>query len=287
MHRKDLATALIAEDEPLLAAALTAELARAWPALQVVATVGDGLSAVAQALVVQPDVLFFDIQMPGMNGLDAAAELLDAWPAQSTGSKPFPALVFVTAYDQYAVAAFEAQAIDYLLKPVQPARLLKTVQKVQIDQRIRAKTTNFSAIKNIANTDTQLEQTLAQLRALLPSMQPPPAQPLQIISATLAGSQGNTLQMVPIADVLYFEAADKYIRVLTTHAEYLIRTPLKELLAQLSSQTFWQIHRGTVVRATAINRVVRDETGKLTLTLHGCDDKLAVSRLYGHLFKAM
>ena len=142
MHRKDLATALIAEDEPLLAAALTAELARAWPALQVVATVGDGLSAVAQALVVQPDVLFFDIQMPGMNGLDAAAELLDAWPAQSTGSKPFPALVFVTAYDQYAVAAFEAQAIDYLLKPVQPARLLKTVQKVQIDQRIRAKTTS-------------------------------------------------------------------------------------------------------------------------------------------------
>ena len=283
MHRKDLTTALIAEDEPLLAAALTAELARAWPALQVVATVGDGLSAVAQALVLQPDVLFFDIQMPGMNGLDAAAELLDAWPAQSTGSKPFPALVFVTAYDQYAVAAFEAQAIDYLLKPVQPARLLKTVQKVQLNQQIRAQ----AAIKNIANTDTQLELTLAQLRALLPSMQPPPAQPLQMISATLAGSQGNTLQMVPIAEVLYFEAADKYIRVLTANAEYLIRTPLKDLLTQLNSQTFWQIHRGTVVRATAINRVVRDDSGKLTLTLHGCDGKLPVSRLYGHLFKAM
>ena len=283
MHRKDLTTALIAEDEPLLAAALAAELARAWPALQVVATVGDGLSAVAQALVLQPDVLFFDIQMPGMNGLDAAAELLDAWPAQSTGSKPFPALVFVTAYDQYAVGAFEAQAIDYLLKPVQPARLLKTVQKVQLNQQIRAQ----AAIKNIANTDTQLELTLAQLRALLPSMQPPPAQPLQMISATLAGSQGNTLQMVPIAEVLYFEAADKYIRVLTANAEYLIRTPLKDLLTQLNSQTFWQIHRGTVVRATAINRVVRDDSGKLTLTLHGCDDKLPVSRLYGHLFKAM
>ena len=283
MHRKDLTTALIAEDEPLLAAALTAELARAWPALQIVATVGDGLSAVAQALVLQPDVLFFDIQMPGMNGLDAAAELLDAWPAQSTGSKPFPALVFVTAYDQYAVGAFEAQAIDYLLKPVQPARLLKAVQKVQLNQQIRAQ----AAIKNIANTDTQLELTLAQLRALLPSMQPPPAQPLQMISATLAGSQGNTLQMVPIAEVLYFEAADKYIRVLTANAEYLIRTPLKDLLAQLNSQTFWQIHRGTVVRATAINRVVRDDSGKLTLTLHGCDDKLPVSRLYGHLFKAM
>ena len=278
-----MTTALIAEDEPLLAAALQAELARAWPALQVVATVGDGASAVAQAIALQPDVLFFDIQMPGMTGLEAAAELLNEWPLQAEGSKPFPALVFVTAYDQYAVAAFEAQAIDYLLKPVQPARLLKTVQKVRLAQQIRAQ----AAIINVANKNSKLEQTLAQLRALLPSMQPPPAQPLQMISATLAGSQGNTLQMVPTADVLYFEAADKYIRVLTTDAEFLIRTPLKELLQQLSSQTFWQIHRGTVVRATAIHTVQRDELGKLTITLHGSPDRLAVSRLYSHLFKAM
>ena len=282
MPESSTITVLIAEDEPLLAAALQAELAHAWPALQVVATVGDGLAAVAQALALQPDVLFFDVQMPGMNGLDAAAELLDAWPAQASGSKPFPALVFVTAYDQYAVAAFEAQAIDYLLKPVQPARLLKTVQKVQLAQQIRAQ----AATKNIVTKDALLEQTLAQLRAMLPS-QPSSATPLQMISATLAGSQGNTLQMVPIADVLYFEAADKYIRVLTANAEYLIRTPLKELLQQLNSQTFWQIHRGTVVRATAINRVARDELGKLTVTLHGSADKLAVSRLYSHLFKAM
>jgi len=288
MHKKDVVTALIAEDEPLLAAALQAELARAWPALNVVAVVGDGASAVAQALALQPDVLFFDIRMPGLSGLDAAAELLDAWPVQTAGRKPFPALVFVTAYDQYAVAAFEAQAMDYLLKPVQPARLLKTVQKVQLAQQIRVQT----ATKTIANdavavSDPHLEQMLTQLRALLPSMSPPPAQPLQMISATLVGSQGNTLQMVPIADVLYFEAADKYIRVLTANAEYLIRTPLKELLQQLSSQTFWQIHRGTVVRATAIHTVRRDELGKLTLTLHGSPDKLAVSRLYSHLFKAM
>lgn len=287
MDKKDRVTVLIAEDEPLLAEALKAELARAWPALQIVATVGDGASAVVQALALQPDVLFFDIQMPGLSGLDAAAELLDAWPSQTAGSKPFPALVFVTAYDQYAVAAFEAQAMDYLLKPVQPARLLKTVQKVQLAQQIRAQ----SATKKIANTnssneDPHLEQVLTQLRALLPSV-PLPAQPLQMISATLAGSQGNTLQMVPIADVLYFEAADKYIRVLTANAEYLIRTPLKDLLQQISSQTFWQIHRGTVVRATAIHTVRRDELGKLTLTLHGSPDKLAVSRLYSHLFKAM
>ena len=287
MDKKDTVTALIAEDEPLLAAALKAELARAWPELSIVATVGDGASAVAQTLALKPDVLFFDIQMPGLSGLDAAAELLDAWPIQA-GSKPFPALVFVTAYDQYAVAAFEAQAMDYLLKPVQPARLLKTIQKVQLAQQIRAQlATKTIALNDVVNEDPHLEQMLTQLRALLPAMQSPTAQPLQMISAALAGSQGNTLQMVPMAEVLYFEAADKYIRVLTANAEYLIRTPLKELLQQLSSQTFWQIHRGTVVRATAIHTVQRDELGKLTLTLHGSPDKLAVSRLYSHLFKAM
>ena len=284
-----MTTALIAEDEPLLATALKAELALAWPDLVVAATVGDGASAVAQALALQPDVLFFDIQMPGLSGLEAAAELLDAWPSpsssRSASHKPFPALVFVTAYDQYAVAAFEAQAMDYLLKPVQPARLLKTVQKVQLAQQIRAQ----AASQNIAAGDSALEQMLCQLRAILPLLPAaqPPAEPLQMISATLAGSHGNTLQMVPMADVLYFEAADKYIRVLTANAEYLIRTPLKELLQQLSSQTFWQIHRGTVVRATAINRVVRDEAGNLFLTLHGRPHRLTVSRLYSHRFRAM
>lgn len=120
--------ALIAEDEPLLAAALQQELRTAWPELQIAATVGDGLSAVQQALALQPDVLFFDIRMPGQTGLDAAVALADAWPAH----QPFPALVFVTAYDQYAVQAFEAQAVDYLLKPVQSARLQKTVQKLRL-----------------------------------------------------------------------------------------------------------------------------------------------------------
>ena len=281
-----MTTALIAEDEPLLAAALQTELAIAWPELRIMATVGDGLSAVAQALALQPDVLFFDIQMPGQTGLEAAAELLDAWPVE-VGSKPFPALVFVTAYDQYAVAAFEAQAIDYLLKPVQPARLLKTVQKLQLAQQIRVQ----AAINNIAVTDSRLEQTLARFRAMLPQLASAPESPaatlLHMIPAALVGTQGNTLHMVPVADVLYFEAADKYIRVLTSGAEHLIRTPLKELVQQLDSQTFWQIHRGTVVRATAVDSVLRDEQGRLMLTLRGSKDKLAVSRLYAHLFKAM
>ena len=275
-----IATALIAEDEPLLAKALQAELALAWPALQVLDCVGDGLSAVAQALRLQPDVLFFDIQMPGITGLEAAAELADSWPLQP-GAKPFPALVFVTAYDQYAVQAFETQAVDYLLKPVQPARLQKTVSKV------------LQALKKRApiaiNSEAIFETTLGQLRALLAAGQlAATAVPqLQIISATQAGTLGNSIRMVPIADVLYFEAADKYIRVLTAHAEFLIRTPLKELLAQLDPHTFWQVHRGTVVRASAISTVLRDENGRLILSMHGSTDKLAVSRLYSHLFKAM
>jgi DNA-binding LytR/AlgR family response regulator len=131
-------TALIAEDEPLLAAALQAELAQVWPELDVLPIAGDGLSAMRQALQCQPDVLFFDIRMPGLSGLEAAAELAEAWPTPGPGHKAFPALVFVTAYEQYAVQAFEAQAMDYLLKPVQTARLEKTVSKLKLALSHRA-----------------------------------------------------------------------------------------------------------------------------------------------------
>ena len=157
------ATALIAEDEPLLAQALQAELARAWPALQVLRTVGDGTSAVSAALELQPDVLFFDIRMPGQSGLEAAAELADAWPTEGPKARPFPALVFVTAYDQYAVQAFEAEAVDYLLKPVQAQRLQKTVAKLQLALAQYAP----AATETIANPQQALEATLAQLRGLL------------------------------------------------------------------------------------------------------------------------
>ena len=259
-------TALIAEDEPLLAQALAAELARAWPELRIVATVGDGQSAVTQSLALQPDVLFFDIRMPGQSGLEAAAELADEWPQQP----PFPALVFVTAYDQYAVQAFEAQAADYVLKPVQAARLQKTVARVQ-----------ELLAKRSAGADP-LEATLGQLRHLLAGGAP--AQPaLKVIQASV----GSSIRMVPVEEIVYFEAADKYVRVLTAQNEYLIRTPLKDLLPQLDPDVFWQIHRGTVVRATAIDNVTRDEAGKLHLALRGRSEKLAVSRLYAQLFKAM
>jgi DNA-binding LytR/AlgR family response regulator len=262
-------TALIAEDEPLLAAALQAELARAWPQLRISATVGDGASAVMQALALKPDVLFFDIRMPGQSGLEAAVELADEWPQD----QPFPALVFVTAYDQYAVQAFETQAVDYVLKPVQAARLQKTVAKVQ------------DVLAQRAQGGGDFEATLGQLRSLLGSVNAPAqAQgPLKLIQVSV----GASIRMVPIEEVVYFEAADKYVRVLTAGNEYLIRTPLKELLPQLDAQRFWQIHRGTVVRSDAIDTVTRDEAGKLHLKLRGRTEKLPVSRLYAHLFKAM
>lgn len=283
-------TALIAEDEPLLAQALQAELARAWPELQVLRTVGDGVSAVKAALDLVPQLLFFDIRMPGMSGLEAALELADLWPPAHAPQQPFPALVFVTAYDQYAVQAFEAQAVDYLLKPVQPARLQKTVSKLQLALAESART----APETIANpaTDPALEAALSQLRGLLQAHTGMPAQaadagdtpPLLQVLQVSAGSQ---IRMVPIDEVLYFEAADKYVRVLTREREHLLRTALKDLLPQLDPQVFWQVHRGTVVRATAIDTVSRDDAGRLTLSLRNRDDKLAVSRLYAQRFKAM
>ena len=272
------ATALIAEDEPLLAAALQAELARAWPALRVLACVGDGASAVAQALKLLPDVLFFDIRMPGLGGLEAAAELADEWPQ----NRPFPALVFVTAYDQYALEAFEAQAMDYLLKPVQPARLQKTVSKVQLALMARAQT----AINSGADSSSMIEQTLHQLRQLLSAAAQPPAPGTAPLRA-LQVSVGNSILMVPLGEVAYFEAADKYVRVLTAKHEYLIRTPLKDLLPQLDTQSFWQIHRSTVVQASLIESVNRDESGRLSLSLRGRPEKLAVSRLYSQKFRAL
>jgi DNA-binding LytR/AlgR family response regulator len=270
-------TALIAEDEALLAQALKRELHALWPELQVVATAGDGLSAVQLALQHCPDVLFFDIRMPGQSGLEATAELADTWPAELA----FPQLVFVTAYDQYAIQAFEAQAVDYVLKPVRADRLAQTVARLQNALRQRQPTECNSA---------SLDPVLSQLRSLLgtptesPRMSNPPLQLLQLLQASV----GNQLRMVPVADVLCLEAADKYVRVFTHDGtEVLLRTPLKELMQRLDAEVFWQIHRGSVVRATAIESVTRDESGRLSLRLKGQPATLTVSRLYAHLFKAM
>jgi len=281
--------ALIAEDEPLLAQALRAELAKAWPELDVVASVGDGASAVREALRLMPQLLFLDIRMPGLDGLGAAAELADAWPVDEA---PMPQLVFVTAYDEYAARAFDAQAIDYVLKPVQPDRLRRTVARLR--QALAAQEPPMAAPREPAGAGAPaaeaLEQTLAQWRQLLAaaggaSAAPLQGAPLRFITASDAG--GTTVRMVPMDEVLYFEAADKYVRVLTANQEYLIRTPLKQLLPQLDAEVFWQVHRAIVVRSSAIEAVQRDESGKQQLTLRGRSEKIPVSRLYAHLFRAM
>jgi DNA-binding LytR/AlgR family response regulator len=255
-------TALIAEDEPLLAAELQSSLARLWPALRIVASVGDGASALREALRLRPQVAFLDIRMPAMDGLQAAQALAEDWP----DGVPFPLLVFVTAYDRYALQAFDAQAVDYLVKPVEPARLAACVQRLQ---------------RRLEQRDDALQVSLDQLRALLPA--PPAAQRLQVIQAAV----GNTVHLVPVDDVLYFEAADKYLRVVTAEREHLVRLALRELLLQLDADVFWQVHRGLVVRARAIASATRDESGKVTLTLHGRPEKLVASRLYAHRFRGL
>jgi DNA-binding LytR/AlgR family response regulator len=271
------ARAVIAEDEPLLAESLRSELAALWPELEVVAMANNGEAAVNEALARRPDVVFLDIRMPGMSGLEAAEALAEDWPDGAA----FPLLVFVTAYDQYALQAFERAAVDYVLKPVQPARLAATVQRLQAALSAKAATPPAS----------ELGDVVERLRGLLGPMAGgsgaagagTSAEPLRVIQVGV----GNAIHMVPIDEVLFFEAADKYVRVVTASREHLIRTSLRELLPRLDASRFWQIHRGTVVRAESIASAERDESGHVTLKLQGRADKLVVSRLYAHRFKAM
>jgi DNA-binding LytR/AlgR family response regulator len=240
--------------------------------LHVAAIAGDGLSAVEKALALQPDVLFFDVRLPGLSGLEAAADIADQWPT----TKRLPVLVFVTAYDEYAVKAFEQAAVDFLVKPVQRARLQQSMRRIKpLVQRSLE-----------IGVEESPHATIEQLRILLGSKQP-----ATVILKRLQVSMGATITMVPMDDVQYFEAADKYVRVLTSAKEYLIRTPIKDLLPQLDPGVFWQIHRSTVVRASAIESVKRDETGRLRVGLaensNGKRESLIVSRLFAHLFKAM
>lgn len=256
--------ALIAEDEPILAATLAATLNKLWPGLEIVTISPNGIDAVAQALALRPDVLFLDIKMPGQTGLEAAEELAEKWDAAC----PFPEVVFVTAYDEYALAAFEQAAADYVLKPVNEARLAKTIE------RLRQRLANRSG-------DNGLAQLVAQMHALLPA--PQPLERLSMIRAAV----GNQVRMIPVSEVVYFEALDKYVNVVTKEGEALIRVSLKELRPQLDDSVFWQVHRGTIVNIGSVASATRDEAGRLSLALRTRPEKLRVSPLYAHLFRQM
>lgn len=261
--------ALIAEDEEILALTLKKTLERLWPELTLCGIAENGIEAVNQALKEFPDIIFLDIKMPGKTGLEVAEELADEWP----GDKPFPLIVFVTAYDEYAIQAFEHEAIDYVLKPISDVRISKTVQRLQA---------KFSTQDERPD---ELGQLMAQLSKLNPALSglAPKAERLSMIRAAV----GNQIRMIPVGDVLYFEATDKYINVVTAEQSVLIRMSLRELLAQLDPEVFWQVHRGYIINTRYLELANRDESGKLTLQLKGSKQKIQVSRVYAHLFKQM
>lgn len=278
------ARAIVAEDEPLLAQGLVAELASAWPELRVDAIVGDGLAAVDAVLAHRPDIVFLDIRMPSATGLEAAEAIAEDWP-DDAGTLPL--IVFVTAYDQYAVEAFERAAFDYLLKPVEPARLARTCKRLRASLEARTTDAMNSRVLPLATaSDAEWSAVADRLRTLLSSSTgggAAAAEPVRVIQA----GAGQTVRMVPVDDVVYFEAADKYVRVLTSSDEHLIRLSLRELLPRLDATRFWQIHRSVVVRADAIESAARDEAGKVTLKLRSRPETLAVSRLHAARFRAM
>ena len=263
--------ALIAEDEPILAATLARLLARLWPGLEVAATAANGVAAVEQALALRPDVLFLDIRMPGQTGIEAAEELAERWE----GPESFPHVVFVTAYDDYAVQAFEQAAADYVLKPVNEARLARTVERLQ---GLLARPDGRQAAAD------PLASLVDRLQALLPGAtgQGAPGR-LDFVRAAV----GNVVRMIPVGEVVYFQAADKYIAVATADSEALIRVPLKELLPQLDPTRFRQVNRSTVVNLACVASATRDTMGKLTLNLRNRPEKPKVSPVYAHLFRQM
>jgi len=259
--------ALIAEDEPILAATLAATLRRLWPELDIAGTAPNGVAAVEQALALRPDILFLDIKMPGQSGLEAAQELAERWD----GPRPFPHVVFVTAYDDYAVQAFEQAAVDYVMKPVSDDRLARTVERLQ------ARTAPAAAPAG----DDALDRLVEQMRALLPAQ--PGAERLTVIRAAV----GNIIRMIPVQDVAYFQALDKYVNVASSEGDALIRLSLKDLLPQLDPDQFRQISRGAIVNLRHVASASRDDAGKLTLHLRNRPDRLRVSPLFAHWFRQM
>lgn len=275
----DAPIALVADDELLLAGALIKELAKLWPELIVRDQVADGLTALDQLTAQAPDVAFLDIRMPGLTGIEVARKLTEDWAeskAAAAGSLP-PLLVFVTAYGEFALDAFENAAVDYLLKPVTPARLELCVERLKNRLAERVRPQDADELVGQSPID-QLREQLQKLTAGAA-----PGRSLKTIRAAV----GDTVRMIPIDDVLLLEAADKYVIVHTAGGEALIRESLRDLLDQLDQTVFQQVHRSTIVNMTAVTEAVRNQHGKLALRIKGLEQQPLVSRLYTHLFKAM
>ena len=255
MHPPEM-SCVIAEDETLLRDALVALLAEEWPALRIVAACDDGGTALDAIATLRPDVAFLDIRMPGVSGLDVARQVV----AQGG------LVVFTTAYEDYAIRAFEAGAADYLLKPVQDARLAQAVE------RMRARLAEARA----PDMRSLIDDLEARLR-------PQGDRLIRWITASV----GDSVRMIAIDEVLFFQAQDKYVRVVTADDEAIIRMSLKELLGGLDPDVFWQVHRGVLVRVQAIDRVRKDELGRHQLSVKGRNDVLPVSGAFQQRFRGM
>ncbi|MDQ3269863.1 MAG: LytTR family DNA-binding domain-containing protein [Pseudomonadota bacterium] len=252
-------TCIVAEDEALLRQALVEQLGRAWPQLRIVAECEDGASALEAMAEHSPDIAFLDIRMPGLTGLEVAAAAVEISPRTQ--------IVFATAYDQYAIDAFERGAVDYLLKPIAPERLAATVQRLQ------ARTGN--------NDAAALSALLERLGRSPPDVDAPP--PLTWITA----SAGRETRLILVDEVAYFRADQKYTTVVTAEGEALLRTPIRELLGVLDTNTFKQIHRSTIVNLKSIAGIVRDDSGRGTVRLKSRPETLTVSAPYMALFRHM
>lgn len=247
-------TAIVAEDEATLRHQLVEQLHELWPELSIIGEAADGVQALRQLDEHHPDVLFLDIQMPGASGLDVAR--------QASGRCH---IVFVTAYDQHAVAAFDQGAVDYVLKPVSAARLFTAVSRVK---------------QRLGTPPARLDSTLAQMAAGASSAA---RQYLRWINASV----GQNLKLITVDEIAYFQADNKYTRVVTGDGEALIRKPLKELVDELDPNQFWQIHRSTLVNAASIAGVARDFRGRMMVKLKTRAETLLVSDSYTHLFRQM
>lgn len=275
--------AVIADDERLMREQLRARLAEVWPELEIVAEGKNGLEAVALTEQHHPDIVFLDIRMPGLTGVDAARQIAQLPTFDEAQGWPGCEIVFITAYDQYAVQAFEQGVVDYVLKPAERERLQLTVQRIQARSAQREQAQNAVPQQEPDALPTHTPAMAQLLQQLGQQLSPAKAPKLQWIQASVR----NAIQMIPVEDVLFFISDEKYTRVQTASVEALIRKPIKELLEELDMQQFWQIHRSTLVNVKAISGVSRDERGRQLVSVRGSNEKLEVSRSYTGLFKAM
>ncbi|MEP6876636.1 MAG: LytTR family DNA-binding domain-containing protein [Burkholderiales bacterium] len=280
------ARAIIADDERLMREQLRARLAEVWPELEIVAEAKNGLEAVAFTEAHQPDLVFLDIRMPGMTGIEAARAIAqlpthddadegDQGEGDRQGWRGCE-VVFITAYDQYAIEAFEQGVVDYVLKPPERERLAVTVERI----RKRLAQRNGAAGGESDDAPPVMQQLLQKLAA---RMDPGKSPHLRWIQATV----GQNIQMIPVEEVLFFISDEKYTRVQTATLEALIRKPIKELIDELDADVFWQIHRSTLVNTKFIAGVSRDLRGRQLVAVKGSPEKLEVSRSFAGLFKGM